>query len=60
MNIRLTGKELDEWKETLAKSNIVYETDDEYREALSNLAGFFDVLIQMDLEQKRKSGNDST
>lgn len=48
-------KKLAEWKQALAKSGITYETDEEYDEALKNLAGFFDVLIQIDLEQKRQS-----
>lgn len=55
MYSKITDKQLEDWKGALAKSNIVYDTDDEYREAMSNLAGFFDVLIQMDLEQKRKA-----
>lgn len=52
----ITDKQLQDWKMALAKSNIVYDTDDEYREAINNLVGYFDILIQMDLEQKRKSG----
>jgi hypothetical protein len=31
-----------------------YETDEEYIEAFNNLVGYFDVLIQMDQEQKKK------
>lgn len=50
--MKLTDKELAEWKEAFAKSGIKYETDDEYREAVYNLVGFFDVLIQMDQQQK--------
>lgn len=51
--IELTAKQLQEWKDTFAKDGIVYETDEEYREAVYNLVGFFDVLVQMDLAQKR-------
>lgn len=51
----MDANKLAEWKEALAKSGITYETDEEYEEALKNLAGFFDVLIQIDLEQKRQS-----
>jgi len=50
----ISDKQLEGWKASLAKSGITYETDDEYREALRNLAGFFDVLIRIDLEQKAK------
>lgn len=48
----LSDKELAKWKESFAKDGIVYETDDEYREAVRNLVGYFDVLIQMELQQK--------
>lgn len=50
--VELTEQELKRWKETFAKSGVVYETDDEYREAVTNLVGYFDILIQMDLAQK--------
>lgn len=56
----ITDKQLEGWKNALAKSNIIYDTDDDYREAMHNLVGFFDVLIQIDLEQKRKAGQDGT
>lgn len=49
----LSEQELKDWKETLAKSGIQYESDEDYIEALHNLAGFFDVLIQMDLQQEK-------
>lgn len=50
---KIDDKSLEEWKKSFAKSGIVYKTDDEYREAIHNLVGFFDVLIQMDLQQKQ-------
>jgi hypothetical protein len=56
--IELTDEKLKKWKETFAKDGIVYDTDDDYREAVSNLVGYFDVLIQMDLAQKQKSNTD--
>lgn len=59
MYSNITGKQLEDWKKALAKSNIVYDTDEEYREAMNNLAGFFDVLIQIDLEQRAKSEGQS-
>lgn len=43
---------LDEIKRSLAEAGITYENDADYEEAFNNLVGFFDVLIQMDLEQK--------
>ncbi len=54
MTIDLDEKKLLAWKESFAKSGINYETDDEYKEAIYNLAGYFDILIQMDLAQVKK------
>lgn len=48
----ITGKDLEEWKVALAKSGITYDTDEEYQEAIYNLVNYFDVLIQMDQQQK--------
>ena len=50
--IALTDKDLIKWREAFAKSGITYETDDEYREAIHNLVGYFEVLIEMDKQQK--------
>lgn len=52
----LNVKELKRWKEVFEKDGIVYETDDEYREAVANLVGYFDLLIQMDQAQSANSG----
>lgn len=57
--VELTDTELKRWKETLAKDGIVYDTDDDYREAISNLVGYFDILIQMDMTQKQKQTTDN-
>lgn len=51
----LTEVELKKWKETFAKDGIVYDNDEDYREAVNNLVGYFDVLIQMDQQQKKKN-----
>lgn len=53
--IQLTPERLDSWKQAFAKDGLVYETDDEYREAVNNLIGLFDLLIKLDAQQKRKS-----
>lgn len=58
--IKLTPKELQKWKNTFAKDGIVYDTDHEYMEAVNNLVGFFDVLIQMDQQQKAVKQADET
>ncbi len=60
MTIDLDEKKLEAWKESFAKSGIKYETDEEYKEAIYNLVGYFDVLIQIDLAQKQKSQNNTT
>jgi hypothetical protein len=52
--IELTNEQLQQWKDTFAKDGIVYETDEEYREAVSNLIGYFDTLIEMDKAAQRK------
>ena len=57
---KMNEKKLADWKKTLAGSGVTYETDDEYKEAFSNLVGFFDILIQMDLQQKRAKEQKST
>lgn len=44
---------LKKWKITFAKDGIVYKTDEEYYEAINNLVGFFEILIEID--QKHKS-----
>lgn len=51
----ITGKDLESWKIALAKSGIKYETDEEYQEAIYNLVGYIDTLIQMDQQQKAGS-----
>jgi hypothetical protein len=50
--ITLSPKELAKWKKVFAKDGIQYKTDEEYVEAVNNLVGYFDILIQMDLQQK--------
>lgn len=48
----MSKKELEEWEKALAESDIKYDTDEEYEEALFNLTGFFETLIEMDKQQK--------
>lgn len=43
---------IEDIKRSFADAGIVYDNDADYEEALRNLVGFFDVLIQMDLQQK--------
>ena len=52
MMVHSDDKQLADWKKTFAESDIKYDTDNEYREAIHNLVGFFDVLIQMDQQQQ--------
>lgn len=53
----VSNEDLDGWKAVFAKDGIIYETDEEYREAINNLVGFFDILIEMD--QKQRTSPDS-
>lgn len=48
----IDDKSLAKWKATFAKDGIKYDTDDEYREAINNLIGFFEILIEIDQKQK--------
>ena len=48
----LSPEELQKWKDSFAKDGIVYKSDDDYREAIHNLVGYVDLLIQMDQQQK--------
>lgn len=50
----VTGKDLESWKVAFAKSGITYETDEEYQEAVYNLANYLDNLIQMDQQKAEK------
>lgn len=48
-------------KKSFGEMGIKYEKDEEYIEAWHNLVGYFDVLIQLDLDQKRKqTGSEKT
>jgi hypothetical protein len=48
----LSPEELQKWKDTFAKDGIAYSSDDEYREAVYNLVGYVELLIEMDQQQK--------
>jgi hypothetical protein len=51
---KLDDERLAGWKEAFAKSGIKYETDEEYEEAIFNLVGYFETLIEIDRQQKAK------
>jgi len=55
MAVELDDEQLANWKETFAKDGIIYETDDDYREAVNNLVGYFELLIELDKEQKQEA-----
>ena len=44
-------------KKSFEKMGIHYDNDGDYLEAWHNLVGYFDVLIEMDMEQKRKQAD---
>lgn len=46
---------LEDIKAMFARMGITYDNDEDYYEAYGNLIGYFDILIQMDLEQKASS-----
>lgn len=39
------------WKLSFAKGGVAYETDEEYYEAIHNLVGFIDMLIEINRSQ---------
>lgn len=43
------------FKKTMIEQGMTYENDKDYREAFDNLVGYFEILIQMDQEQKTKN-----
>ena len=55
MNMDISKERLANWKKTFAKTGITYETDDEYKEAILNLVGYFEILIEMDRTQKERA-----
>ncbi len=57
MGMHISEERLTAWKKAFAKSGIKYETDDEYKEAIFNLVGYFETLIEMDKQQKADSSN---
>lgn len=56
----ISDKSLDKFIALSEKEGIKYKTRAEALEAASNLVGFFDVLIQMDLEDKDKKKKSKT
>ncbi len=52
--MKIGDPEFVRFKESLMEQGARYETDEEYLEAFHNLVGYFDVLIEMDREQKKR------
>lgn len=52
---QINDKDLDEFIKISEKEGKKYESREEARTAASNLVGFFDILIQMDMEERRKN-----
>ena len=53
--MKIGDPEFIRFKQSLIDQGADYETDADYLEAFNNLVGYFDVLIQMDQEQKNKT-----
>lgn len=53
--MKIGDPEFIRFKESLMEQGARYETDEEYFEAFYNLVGYFDVLIEMDREQKKRN-----
>jgi len=44
---------LQRWKASFAKSGVHYETDSEYHEAIDNLVGFIELLLEIDRKEQK-------
>lgn len=51
-NNDISDKTFKEFKETCEKKGIKYDTDEEYQEALRNLVGYVEILVEMDMKQR--------
>lgn len=51
---------LEKWKTTFAKDGIKYDSDEEYRDAIQNLVGFFEILTEIDQQQKTLTPQDNS
>ena len=49
---QVSDKSVEKFKELCEKKGIKYETEAEYREAMHNLVGFVDLLVEMDMAQR--------
>lgn len=58
--MEISDESLARWKTTFAKDGIKYSTDEEYREAINNLVGFFEILIEIDQQQKTLTPQDDS
>jgi len=54
----LTPDKLESWKVSFARDGIVYETDEEYYEAMDNFVNFFETLVQIDRRIKDSPNTD--
>ena len=50
----ISDKHLKESKAICEEKGITYETEAEYKDAANNLIGFFDILIQTDMEERTR------
>lgn len=53
-HFEVSDKYLAEFKELCDKKGIKYETEAEYEQSARNLVGFMDVLVQIDMEERRR------
>lgn len=48
----INHESLEGWKNAFAKDGIVYDSDEEYLDAIHNLVGFVDTLIEVERSLK--------
>lgn len=55
----ISDSRLEDWKNAFAKDGIVYETDEEYQEAINNFIGFIEILIEIDEQSKNRTAKEN-
>lgn len=56
----IDNESLEKWKDSFAKEGVVYDSDEEYYEAIHNLTGFLDILVEIDRTSKHSTEDSVT
>lgn len=53
-HFELSNQSLNALKDLWTKEGITYSTDTEYREAAQNLLGYFDILVEIEMQERTR------